>query len=70
MSLRTAGVIDVVFIHFTLYLSHLDAQLKFIGTIVAKTSAITIPLSGIFHLSIFECFKMKLFRELLKREEK
>jgi len=59
-----------VFTHFTLYLSQLDAQLEFILKIVVKNYAIKIPLPGIIHLSIFECFKIKLFRERLKREEK
>jgi hypothetical protein len=57
-------------IYFTLYVSQLDARLQFIVTIVTKMYAITIPFFEIIHLSIFKCFKIKLFRERLKREEK
>jgi hypothetical protein len=70
ITLYTTDVIDDVFIHFTSRLSQLVARLKFIVTIVAKRYAITIPLPVIIHLSICECFKIKLFRERLKAEEK
>jgi hypothetical protein len=66
MTLYTRFVIDDIFIHFNLYLSQLDAQLKFIVTIVANIYAITIPLPGIIHLPILEFFKIKIFRDRLK----
>jgi len=47
-----------------------DARLKFIVKIIANIYVFTIKLPGNIHLSIFEYFKIKLFRESVKREEK
>jgi len=44
--------------------------MKYVGTIVANMYVFTILWPGIIPLSVLECFKIKLFQERLKREEK